>query len=384
MKRFKSVFYLIIVLFSYSALLGNWVYKTPLNVSRGGMVCEVVNGKIYAISGRKNNDILVRVCEECDSQLNRWTFKDSIPTPRYGAISGVVGNKIYVIGGDTNSNLYYPSPTNVIEAYDPISNTWETVNSVWPNPRSGAAGTVIGDWIYIMGGVKVVGHQSIYFDTVEAYNQIINQWVVKRSMHTPRAYFDAAAGDNKVYALGGQFVSPIKRCEVYDTITNTWDSIRSLPTSRAYFASFAFEEKIYVIGGLESQQGFLSRRVEYYQPNTGIWSRDDSLNQARYRLCVVVMGNDAYAIGGKDNMSHYYGTVEQTTFVGIEENDTLPEIVTKNIPTFIPAGKAFILNKNWQLFDAAGRKVNPTNLNRGLYFLLIKEEQIKVKKIIIY
>jgi N-acetylneuraminic acid mutarotase len=384
MKRLKLAFYASL-LFLPVFLFGDWVYKTPLNVSRGGLVCEVVNGKIYAIGGRQGNDILTGVCEEYDPQLDTWVIKSSMPTPRYSAISGVVGNKIYVIGGDTNTNIYYPSATNIIEAFDPLQNTWETVNSVWPFPLSGAAGATVGDWIYTMGGV-LWGHQHIYFDTVEAYNPILNQWVVKRSMHTPRAYFDAAASDNKVYALGGQFYGSLVRCEVYDTITNTWDSIRSLPTSRAYFASVALEEKIFVIGGYEGQQNFLSRRVDYYQPSINNWTRyPNDLNQARYRLGAVVIGNDIYAIGGRDNRDNYYGTVEQTTFVGIDETeDTLPEIITKNIPTFIPAGKAFILSKNRQLFDATGRKVNSTNLKRGLYFLLIKEEKVRVKKIIVY
>jgi hypothetical protein len=148
------------------------------------------------------------------------------------------------------------------------------------------------------------------------------------------------------------------------------------------------EGKIFVIGGLEGQGFTLSGSVCYYDTNNSQWIQllNDSINQARYRLGAVVIGNDIYAIGGKDTMrmNNYLGTVEKTTFVGIEENDTLPEIITKNIPTFIPAGKPFMLNKNWQLFDATGRKVNSTNLKRGLYFLLIKEEKVRMKKIIVY
>jgi N-acetylneuraminic acid mutarotase len=387
MKRSKLGFYCIFVLFFAGLLYGDWEFKAPLNIPRGGLVCEVVNDKIYAITGRQQMDILTRVCEEYDPQLDSWTFKTSIPTARYGAISGVVGNKIYVIGGDTNTNFSRSSATNVIESYDPIRDTWETVNSVWPFPRSGAAGTVVGDWIYIMGGLITLGHQNIYFDTVEAYNPILNQWVVKRSMRTPRAYFDAAASENKIYAMAGQFYNSIKLCEVYDTITNTWDSIRSLPRSRYLFASVALENKIFVTGGLEGFGFVLSGSVYYYDPSIGEWDPYDSLNQARYRHGSVVIGNDIYVIGGKDTMrmNNYLRTVEKSTVVGIEEeNDTISEIITKNIPTFLPADKPFVLNKNWQLFDASGRKVNPINLNRGLYFLLIKEEEVKVKKIIIY
>lgn len=363
------------------SLFGNWVYKAPLYFGRAGLVSEVVNGKIYAITGRRQNDILTRICEEYDPQLNRWTIKESIPTPRYGAVSGVIGNKIYVIGGDTNTNFNRSSATNIIESYDPLRDTWETVNSVWPVPRSGAAGTVIGDWIYVMGGVIGMGHQSIYFDTVQAYNPITNQWVVKRSMITPRAYFDAAAEGNYVYALAGQFYnSPIKRCERFDIITNTWDSIRSLPRPRYLFASLAYEEKIFVIGGLEGN--VLSGNVSYYSPNLEDWAPYDSINQPRYRLNAVVIVNDIYAIGGKDLANNYYGTVEQTPFVGIEEEEDTEHIITQNLPTFIPAGKNPYLSKQHQLFEITGQKINSTILRPGLYFLLSKGE--KVRKIIVY
>lgn len=380
--KIRLLLYFCIILSPFS-LFGEWTFKAPLNVGRGGLVCEVVNGKIYAITGRRQNDILTRICEEYDPQLNRWSIKESIPTARYGAVSGVVGNKIYVIGGDTNSNFRNSSATNVIEVYDPIRDTWETVNSVWPIPRSGAAGTVIGDWIYVLGGVIGMGHQSIYFDTVQAYNPIINQWVVKRSMNTPRAYFDAAAEGNYVYALAGQFYTPIKRCERFDTITNTWDSIRSLPRSRNLFASIANEEKIFVIGGREGQGNNVSGSVYYYNPNLGEWIPYDSINQPRYRLNAVVIGNDIYVIGGKDFAYNYLATVEHTVFVGIEEDeDRVEHIIIQNLPTFLPAGKNPYLSKQYQLFDVTGQKVITTNLRPGLYFLLSKGE--KVRKIIVY
>ncbi len=383
MLKIRILLYFYICIYPVS-LFGEWEYKSPLYFGRGGLVCEVVNGKIYAITGRRQNDILTKICEEYDPQLNRWTIKESIPTARYGAVSGVVGNKIYVIGGDTNTNFRNSSATNVIEVYDPIRDTWETVNSVWPIPHSGAAGTVIGDWIYVMGGVLYTGPHNIYFDTVQAYNPITNQWVVKRSMNTPRAYFDAAACSNYVYACGGQFINNlIKRCERFDTTTNNWDSIRSLPRSRDLFASVAYERKIFVIGGVEGNINMVSGSVYYQDPNSGEWISYDSINQPRYRHDAVIIGNDIYVIGGKDLAFNYLATVEHTVFVGIEEEeDTSRYITTQNLPTFIPAGKNPYLNKQYQLFDITGQKINSTILRPGLYFLLSKCE--KVRKIIVY
>jgi len=378
-----------IILLLPLSLLGDWVFKASLNVPRAGLVCEVVQGKIYAIGGRCEHGCLTGVCEEYNPEFDTWLIKQPMPTPRYGAVSGVVGNKIFVIGGDTNTNINEPSATNIIEAYDPILDTWERVNSVWPSPRSGAASATIGNWIYIMGG-EIRRPHPMFTDSVEAYNPVLNQWVIKRSMHTPRANFASVAIGNKVYALGGRFGGPLRTCEVYDTLTNTWDSIRSMPRSRVYFAGVPFGERIFVLGGLEGQQGFLSRRVDYYEPDT--WVRYDSLNLARYRLGAVIIGNNIYAIGGKDNMGNYFGTVERNTFLSIEEDDSLAaSIPNKTIdgPTFISARNisAYLgrLKAGWQLFDITGKAVKSNILSQGIYFIIIKRgDENRVKRIIVY
>ena len=41
--------------------------------------------------------------------------------PRYGHNACILNGKIYVIGGINNS---FPNGINIVEAYDPITNSW--------------------------------------------------------------------------------------------------------------------------------------------------------------------------------------------------------------------------------------------------------------------
>jgi hypothetical protein len=67
-----------------------------------------------------------------------------------------------------------------------------------------------------------------YVSTNEMYDPVSDTWVTLESMPTPRAYFAIAAYDNKIYCIGGITVCAsniftFDYCllnEVYDTVTN--------------------------------------------------------------------------------------------------------------------------------------------------------------------
>src|SRR5207253_1600526 len=69
------------------------------------------------------------------------------PTARVGAIGAVLNGKLYAIGGNNGGGLTF----NLVEVYDPASNTW-TTDSPMPTLRSGCAASVVGGVIYVAGG----------------------------------------------------------------------------------------------------------------------------------------------------------------------------------------------------------------------------------------
>lgn len=68
---------------------------------RGFLTAAAINDKIYAIGGANGNSCPqpLNIVEEYDPLTNTWTRKKDMPTPRYFLASGVIGNKVYVVGG---------------------------------------------------------------------------------------------------------------------------------------------------------------------------------------------------------------------------------------------------------------------------------------------
>jgi hypothetical protein len=56
---------------------------------------------------------------------NKWQSREPMSVPRNHAFSGVVNGKIYVIGGRTgHAFILSATNTDVVEEYNPVSNTW--------------------------------------------------------------------------------------------------------------------------------------------------------------------------------------------------------------------------------------------------------------------
>jgi N-acetylneuraminic acid mutarotase len=169
---------------------------------------------------------------------NSWVSKAPMPTPRGGLGVATVKGKIYAIGGIggeismTIGTVPYSSGfLNTNEAYDPITNTWETKASM-PTARDNFAIATYQNKIYCMGGVT--GMTTVpYADTEillpaylwstanEVYDPATDTWETKTPMPSaPDAQLTANVIDGKIYLLGGLTTQPIM---VYDPATDTWN-----------------------------------------------------------------------------------------------------------------------------------------------------------------
>ena len=74
------------------------------------------------------------------STIRRPTGGRAVPNGvgRNHAFAGVVGGKIYVIGGRVaHAFVTVSSNTDIVEEYDPATNTWSGLKAKMPSARSG-------------------------------------------------------------------------------------------------------------------------------------------------------------------------------------------------------------------------------------------------------
>jgi N-acetylneuraminic acid mutarotase len=144
--------------------------------ARNHFLAAEVHWKIYAIGGRLGSTFITRasntdVVEEYDVAQDLWTTKAAMPTARSGSAGGVYEDRIYVGGGEFQNDKMVAA-FRAFEAYDPATNTWDQSLPRMRIPRHGFAGAVLGDTLhYVAGDIQSAGIPGIvaYTNTHEVF-----------------------------------------------------------------------------------------------------------------------------------------------------------------------------------------------------------------------
>jgi hypothetical protein len=264
-----------------SALENSWLPRPPMLESASKAVA--VDGKIYAVGS---------IPQEYDPIALTWTKKASIPNLPNSVSGGIAAyqNKIYLIGDTYN------------EMYDIATNTWASKTAM-PTARIGMQANVVGDKIYLIGGISDAETGTI-LDVNEAYDPATDTWTTKEPLPTPVYLYASAVVDNKIYIIGGSAEPPnvvLDLVQIYDTENDSWTTGTSIPTLIRYASAAATTglfapQRIYVIGGLQNSYGLNITQV--YNPQTDSWTAGASMPTARYNLGLAVVNDTIYAMGG--------------------------------------------------------------------------------------
>lgn len=303
LKSFFGIFALVIFglypLSFASAEMLTWSVRENMPVSRyGHTAASASNGKIYVMGGTYPTGGAVSQVDEYDPLLNTWITKSNMLTPRWGVAAISASNSyLYTVGGYTSESLA------TVEAYDAASDVWSMKTPMLTARQT--LGLVQSDngKIYAIGGGIVNGNLALATDVVEEYDPVTDTWTSRTSMPTARGGLGVAKADNgKIYAIGGFTSEPdfvtLATVEEYDPATDTWTTKNSMPTPRFHLSVVADNGKIYAIGGT-NRTGDIFDVVEEYDPLTDTWTSADPMLAPRYNLAGVVGSNNRiYAIGG--------------------------------------------------------------------------------------
>jgi hypothetical protein len=257
-------------------LENSWASKASMQVARGGLGVAVVNGKIYAIGGNTENEI-VSTNEEYDPATNTWVSREPIPTPRESFAIAAYQNKIYCIDQSEN------------EVYTPATDSWET-KAPMPMASLASQANVVGDKIYLISSSSNL-----------VYEPATNSWTEK----TPPQYSISPSGsaviEDRIYFLSaprelsdvwtGAFI------QVYDAINDSWSTGPNWPfngyeewlSTAGATSRVAAPERIYF---------FDDTKTLSYDPVNGSWTLGASMLTARLSVGVCVIDDTFYVIGG--------------------------------------------------------------------------------------
>ena len=232
----------------------SWSSIAPNNHTAGieEVTGVAVDGKFY-VFGESFNEVY-------DPAIDTWTTLASNPAGTSVTVPAVYDGKIYLFGGhgpDGPGGATVHS--NVVEVYDPVSDTWQSEANM-PKTLGGPAVAVYNDSAYVIGGFDMNANKMNM--EVMVYNFASNTWTRNYCTAPGAAYFYCANStgtqtpviDGKAYLVGGiegtvASNGPTSKFTIFDITSCQWQTGPSLPEPRAGNLTVADNNEIYVIGG---------------------------------------------------------------------------------------------------------------------------------------
>jgi N-acetylneuraminic acid mutarotase len=221
----------------YDPAADSWKSLPPLPGKRGAAVAAENGGKIYVIGGATtvegSNESwtyssgaakspesvsqfftffgparVLATNDVYDPATNKWEHRKPMSVPRNHIFVGTVGGKIYVIGGRTGSAyIMTATNTNVVEGYDPATDTWTGPLQRMPTARSGGGYGTDGRRIYCAGGEVATTQLTGAFRGVEAFDPATKSWSTLPSMPIERHGVAGAVIGNEFHLVSGMIQS---------------------------------------------------------------------------------------------------------------------------------------------------------------------------------
>ncbi|MEY2505461.1 MAG: hypothetical protein QOG27_1741 [Verrucomicrobiota bacterium] len=180
-------------------------------------------------------------------------YTEKAPYPMFNGLSrhatASFNNFLYVVGGESLVGATF-APTNIVERFDPVANTWAVMAPLPTNVSNHEACAMNGK-IYVPGGYGGSGPPFSNINYI--YDITSNTWSTGAVVPAPATLWPVVVCDataNKVYAIGGfDGTVATSATKIYDATANTWSSGAVLPAIRYGADGGLISGNIYVAGG---------------------------------------------------------------------------------------------------------------------------------------
>jgi N-acetylneuraminic acid mutarotase len=277
----------------YAPSIDNWTTLVPMPTPRLRFGIAICQNKIYVIGGivgyvasAENGfavGVVTGVNEVYDPATNTWETKTPMPTKRGGLQANVVDGKIYCISGFTQSSQF----SNVTEVYDPINDSWSTAAAM-PNFQEEYCSAVVDNKIYIISDkVQIFNPENNEWSTGVPPPTDVYQGAAGATT--------GIMAPKQICVLGG--VQGLN--QIYCPNNDSWTTAgASMPTPRNHLAVGVLNDTLYAIGGGTADSGILAINEQYTPIGYGTPSSTSSTNPGSFPIVPVAVSGSAVVVVG--------------------------------------------------------------------------------------
>lgn len=181
----------------------------PVGEGRGASGVCALDGAVYVFGGTTaggSSALASRYLVDDDV----WESLPSLPRPLDHLGCGAFDGAVWIVAGREDGITNH---VGTLLRYVPSTRAYEE-RAAMPTSRGGAAVTVVGDALYVVGGEGNVDNDSGVFAAAERYRFAEDRWEAVVDMRTPRHGLGAATVDGALYTPGGATVQAFGAVDV--------------------------------------------------------------------------------------------------------------------------------------------------------------------------
>ncbi len=272
-----------------------------------GLIILVLAGfllnRVLSTSNEPEGGISVAELEELTSK--RWTTVQDLPLALSGMGFARYENKFMLFGGASENSI-----SDKLFIYDLDSGAW-TEGANLPNPLKDIQVTILGERIYLPGGID---ENNEVKSNLLIYNPRNNNWDEGAELPIPISGYALAPYEGKIYLFGGfDGKNYLNSIYVFNPGINEWILFGSMETTIAYSSAVVLGGQIHLMGGM-NETGVLKDHLVYYPQRELLgedaWENAADLPEARYGMNSIVLADMVYTAGGKNSKEKFLPIIQ--------------------------------------------------------------------------
>lgn len=221
---------------------------------------------------------------------SRWQELAPLPDGRACLAAVSYENDILVFGGASDAG----ESTDVLR-YAASADAWD-VYAPMPNPVKAATAAVLGELVYIPGGLRPDGGFSA---SLQVFDPRSRAWTTQASLPLPLAAYALAVYEGRLYLFGGENDAGLQDgVLVFDPAKDAWSLQAALPSPRSHASAVPLEGKILLAGGLAADGSHLSDVLAFH-PARAEWEALAPLPVGVAKAGGAALAGTVYLVGGE-------------------------------------------------------------------------------------